>query len=217
MTLQTRLLVRSRGRGAQLITGLLCSVAGTGLRVLLIPYVDGQVPWATSFLAVLLASVLAGSLGALTALIVSAIAGGYIFISPHFDWWPVTLPGSVSLALFVLVGGCIAFVGVHLRRLLRQSDDRAHALEHEARLRVTAEDALRARSEELISENEALSRLHALADHCASPNTSLRECLEEILATALWLTGAEKGNIQLYHKASNSLRLVTHSGFSTRF
>src|SRR5262249_29165712 len=101
--------------------------------------------------------------------------------------------------------------------LLRQSDDRAHALEHEARLRVTAEDALRARSEELISENEALSRLHALADHCASPNTSLRECLEEILATALWLTGGEKGNVQLYDKASNSLRLVTHSGFSTRF
>ena len=53
------------------------------------------------------------------------------------------------------------------------------------------------RSEELISENETLYRLHAFGDRWASASTNLQECLEELRATALWLTGADKGTVQL--------------------
>jgi PAS domain S-box-containing protein len=209
--------LQPRTRVSQVVIGLLCSGVGIGLRVLLAPYLTGQVPWATSLLAVLVASVLAGSLGAATTLVASAIAGTDLFISPHFGWRLGTLPDALSVAVFVLVASCIAAVAVGLRRLLQQVSERAVTLTHEVGQRELAERALRARSEELISENDAMAHLHALGEHCANASRSVQECLKEILATALRVTGAEKGNVQLYDEASDSLQLVVHSGFPRRF
>ena len=67
------------------------------------------------------------------------------------------------------------------------------------------------------SEIEALSRLHALAEVCASTTASADECLRQILETALWMTGAHKGTLQLFDASSTSLKLVAHQGLPGPF
>lgn len=83
-----------------------------------------------------------------------------------------------------------------------------------AGLDVTAETAARAR---LAFDNEALSRLVGLGVRCASPGAPLQECLDEILATALMLTGATHGTLQLFEPETGTLRLVASRGFAADF
>src|SRR5262249_13438024 len=155
-------------------------------------------------------------IGAATALALSAIGGVYLLTwsNPAPALHPIS--HALSVALFFLVGGCIAGVGVALRRLLGEAADRLAALAEEARRRGIAEEALRARSDELATEKEALSRLYELAGRAAEP-TSLREYLTHVLHTAIWMTGADKGNVQLWDGASDELELVVHTGFSAPF
>jgi PAS domain S-box-containing protein len=77
-------------------------------------------------------------------------------------------------------------------------------------------DRTRAQAE-LARDNETLARLHALGERCASPGIALQECLHEVLATAMWITGAPKGNLQLYDEDSERLRLAVHSGLPETF
>src|SRR6516225_590854 len=67
------------------------------------------------------------------------------------------------------------------------------------------------------SETEALPRLYALAELCASPTADFNECVQQILETALWMTGANRGTFQLYDPSSKSLKLIAHSGLPDRF
>lgn len=83
-----------------------------------------------------------------------------------------------------------------------------------AGLDVTAEAEARM---ELAFDNEALSRLVAVGGRCASSGASLQECLDEILAAALVLTGATRGTLQLFEPASRTLRLAAHHGFAAHF
>jgi two-component system CheB/CheR fusion protein len=69
----------------------------------------------------------------------------------------------------------------------------------------------------LATESEALSRLRILGQRCARPDAAVQDCLQDVLGTAMWMTAAEKGNIQLYDAASGALRLTVHKGFTTRF
>lgn len=83
-----------------------------------------------------------------------------------------------------------------------------------AGLDVTAESEARA---QLALDNEALSRLVTLGVHCASPDAPLQDCLDEILATARFLTGAARGTLQLFERGSRTLRLAAHHGFDADF
>src|SRR4051812_9908225 len=74
---------RPRPPAIEVVIGLLCAAAATGLCLLVAPYVDPQVPWTVSLLAVLISSALAGARGALAALAVSAIARAYLFFPPE--------------------------------------------------------------------------------------------------------------------------------------
>jgi hypothetical protein len=67
-----------------------------------------------------------------------------------------------------------------------------------------------------LDEPGALQRLHevtgGLRDAC-----SLDSLLPRVLDGALWLTGADFGNIQLRDQVTGSLRIVTQSGFGPEF
>jgi PAS domain S-box-containing protein len=64
---------------------------------------------------------------------------------------------------------------------------------------------------------EVTARLYALGNRCADPAATLVECVEDILETAIWLTGAAKGNVQLCDAGSGALKIVAQRGFGAAF
>src|SRR5262245_14570130 len=82
---------------------------------------------------------------------------------------------------------------------------------------VQARELLRAAEETSRRRAEGLARLYALSERSVRPEVSLEECLRDVLDTALWIMGTEKGNIQLFDEANGVLKLVVHQGFPQRF
>src|SRR5262245_2011856 len=64
---------------------------------------------------------------------------------------------------------------------------------------------------------EAMAVLQAIGARCANAGSSVQECLEGILDAAIALTGADRGNIQLFDPADSTLKIVAHRGFEPRF
>lgn len=64
---------------------------------------------------------------------------------------------------------------------------------------------------------EVMTRLHELGITCLRNGSSQSECLNAILETAIFISGANKGNIQLFEAATDSLRIVAQRGFEEPF
>ena len=65
------------------------------------------------------------------------------------------------------------------------------------------------------SDVDALQRLLAVSDLLVRPNKDLQECLEAVLETALFVTGAPRGNLQLFD--GEGLRIAVQRGFERSF
>jgi PAS domain S-box-containing protein len=64
---------------------------------------------------------------------------------------------------------------------------------------------------------DAMTRLRDLGELCAATNIHPERPLEAILDTAIALTGADKGNIQLLDSDSGTLRIAVNRGFDEPF
>jgi len=64
---------------------------------------------------------------------------------------------------------------------------------------------------------KAMRRLNEIGARCAKDGDDIDSCLKEILDVAIEITGADKGNIQLLNDDSETLRLVTQTGFEDPF
>ena len=64
---------------------------------------------------------------------------------------------------------------------------------------------------------KAMRRLNEIGARCAKDGDDVETCLKEILHVAIEITSADKGNIQLLSNNSDTLRLVTQSGFDDPF
>ena len=64
-------------------------------------------------------------------------------------------------------------------------------------------------------EQEATSRLYEIGRRCARADVGIKEILFEALATAIWITQADKGNVQFYDDESRTLKILVQSGFET--
>ena len=62
----------------------------------------------------------------------------------------------------------------------------------------------------------ALSLLHETASLCARDGVESKVCLAAVLAAAIELTGASKGNIQVLDE-SGALKILVHRGFDVPF
>src|SRR5262249_29382975 len=69
----------------------------------------------------------------------------------------------------------------------------------------------------LAADQEALARIYEVGQHGVRAGDDFVECLDTILAAAVWIASADKGTLQLYDEASGALQLVTHVGFDARF
>ena len=61
------------------------------------------------------------------------------------------------------------------------------------------------------------TRLHEVGNLCVRAGDQVEQCLDELLATAIAITAADKGNIQLLDPASSSLHIAAQRGFSEPF
>jgi len=180
----------TRSRPGQLLVGLLCTAAVTGVRLALSPLLGPYgVSWPFYFLGVLLASLLGGGIAATTAIVASVFVGDQLFLSPRLALPPMAISRTTSLAIFTLFGAALAAVGVQARR--RIDGERDHA--------------------------QTLSRLYELAERCARPNVPVEDCLRGILDLALWVTRASHGCLHLYGEQDGELRLAVQQGFGPRF
>lgn len=63
----------------------------------------------------------------------------------------------------------------------------------------------------------AMTRLYEIGNRCARPVSSFQECLDGIVETAVAITGADKGNLQLLDHAAGVLRIAAQHGFQETF
>ena len=82
--------------------------------------------------------------------------------------------------------------------------------------RVNAENALRDSQKRLSAELDAMRRLHALVGRLQG-SRDLPTALSDVLDSAIGVTGADMGNIQLLDPANNSLQIIAHRGFDSAF
>jgi PAS domain S-box-containing protein len=76
---------------------------------------------------------------------------------------------------------------------------------------------LRAQQERVAADLEALTRLHEVGNHCVRPGNDVEGCMALILDTAIFLTGASKGKLQLLDSASGRLVIEAQRGFDKPF
>jgi PAS domain S-box-containing protein len=82
--------------------------------------------------------------------------------------------------------------------------------------RKRAERALKESQERLEAELDSMSRLHALSTRLVSA-TDLRSALDDVLGEAVYMMGADFGNIQILNPATGALEIVAQRGFSAKF
>ncbi|HEX4948830.1 MAG TPA: ATP-binding protein [Blastocatellia bacterium] len=62
-----------------------------------------------------------------------------------------------------------------------------------------------------------MKRLHEVGNLCARAGHDFEQCLQEIVAAALAITGADKGDLQLLDATSGQLKIVAQCGFAEPF
>jgi two-component sensor histidine kinase len=67
------------------------------------------------------------------------------------------------------------------------------------------------------AELEDMGRLNELGTVLMREENNFETCCDEIVRTAIAISGADKGNLQVFDEASRSLRIVAQHGFQERF
>jgi two-component system CheB/CheR fusion protein len=100
----------------------------------------------------------------------------------------------------------------------RRLDDRQLILlgMHDMTGRFEAEQALRASELRLAAELAAMQQLHALVTRLVTC-ADLHSAMEEVLAAAMAITNATKGNVQLLNPQHDALEIVAQRGFAASF
>ena len=64
---------------------------------------------------------------------------------------------------------------------------------------------------------DAMTRLHEIGNVCSRAGDDVGKCLDEIVATAVLLTKADKGNLQIFQDDSDTLTVAASRGFDKPF
>jgi CheY-like chemotaxis protein len=67
------------------------------------------------------------------------------------------------------------------------------------------------------AELDGMKRLQEVANLCVRSGNHFEKCLDEIIAAAIAVTGADKGNIQLLEPQSQCLKIAAQRGFEEPF
>src|SRR5688572_15939677 len=64
---------------------------------------------------------------------------------------------------------------------------------------------------------KAMEHLNEVGNRCSRMGHDFEGCLDAIMDAAITITGAQKGNLQLYEAKTGELRIATHRGFDEPF
>ena len=62
------------------------------------------------------------------------------------------------------------------------------------------------------SDLDAMTRLYELGNRCVDPSVTHQDWLNAMVETAIALSGADKGNLQLFDSESGALMIAAHRG-----
>jgi K+-sensing histidine kinase KdpD len=134
--------------------------------------------------------------------ILSGIALWYVFLPPYYSF-ALSLDTAVGLATFAF--GRVA--GVTLVHLLRVATARARA-EQERSSQLAAS---------VTADLAGVTRLNHLSGLLVREGKDLKTYLNHALETAIAITVADKGNVQLFDGNSVALTIAAHRGFEDNF
>ena len=83
--------------------------------------------------------------------------------------------------------------------------------------RISANLTLAKLRQQAAANLQDMNRLQEVANQCIRAGDHFQECLNAIVGTAIAITGANKGNIQLFDAGSNCLKIVSQKGFEIPF
>jgi PAS domain S-box-containing protein len=88
-----------------------------------------------------------------------------------------------------------------------------------ARVRANLEMARMRREAKLrlAADLQAMTRLREVGERCIRAGNDFHRCLEDLLDTAIEVTGANKGNIQLFDTEAGTLHIAAQRGFKGSF
>ena len=139
---------------------------------------------------------------AILTTLLSGIAVWYFF-TPPFHSFRLDVDGVTGLATFLL-SSAVAISLIHWVRVTN------------ARLR-----AERARAEQaewrIAADLHAMTQLVQLSHRLVRERTKIDDCLNEVIETAISVSGADKGTLQLLNSDSGTLTIAAQRGFETPF
>ncbi len=154
------------------------------LRDVLNPWLFSNIDFVLFLPAILLATFFAGLGPAILTMALSAGALWYFFLPP-VQSFRLELESAVGLATFVLS----SVVGITLVRWLHATISRVDA------------DLL------------AMTRLNQLSNILADEGNDISQCLNEVIETAIAISGADKGSVQQYDSQLGALTIAAQRGF----
>jgi two-component sensor histidine kinase len=152
--------------------------------------------------AIILITFFAGFGPAILTTLLSGVTVWYFFTSP-FNSFRLDVDGAVGLVTF-LSCSAVAIGLVHWLRnaTARAENERARAEAAETRIAV---DLL------------AMTRLNQLNNRLVREGNEVDKCLNEIVDTAIAISGSDKANVQLFDADSDALFITAQRGFDDRF
>ncbi|HEV2530303.1 HWE histidine kinase domain-containing protein [Phenylobacterium sp.] len=126
--LATQIATGRRGLASRIEIGLVAAAIGIGARSALDPVLGDHLPFSLFFPAILLAALFGGAPAATLTLVMTTVAGWYMFL-PEKMSWSVTDGRVVDVPIFMAVGALTAALGLLLRAALIRLE--AHRRRHE--------------------------------------------------------------------------------------
>ena len=139
---------------------------------------------------------------AILTTLLSGIAVWYFF-TPPFHSFRLDVDGVTGLATFLL-SSAVAISLIHWLRVTN------------ARLRAERTRAEQAESR-IAADLRAMTQLVQLSHRLVRERTKIDDCLNGVIETALSVSGADKGNLQLLNSNSGTLTIAAQRGFETPF
>ena len=189
------------------LVAVLATAAATGARAALTDYIGGRYPFLPYFAAVAASAAFGGWGPGMAATALSAAAAAYFFDPPLYSLRIDSGAEFLVTAVFIGVCGAISlFV-----ELLHASRRRA---EEEGQRRAASEERLKETLGAHTRELANMQRLHAVGNRMVRSGEP-EALLLDLVDTAIAVSGADKGNIQLLDRGI--LRLAASRGFEKPF
>jgi two-component sensor histidine kinase len=158
------------------------------LREALDPWLSADRGFIVFLPAIALIAYTVGLVPAIVAAVLSGVTVWYFFIPP-FHVFKLDADGAVGLFTFVL-GSAVTIALVHRLRTARESAQ---------------------------VDLANMARLSRLSQKLVRDGTDANECLNEVVETAIAISAADKGNVQLLNTNSGTLTIAAQRGFSDAF